>query len=73
MGGCMKVSDYQVSNVVRTYVKNARLRIKGGEASEKVESVIGDTVRLSQEGLRKVRERIDETVRSKVRKHEETA
>jgi hypothetical protein len=68
----VKVSDYQVAHIVKNYMKNVRMKTKAYQKMENGRENIEDTVYLSQEGLMKVRERIDESLRSKVRRNEET-
>jgi len=68
----VKVSDYQVAHIVKNYMKNVRMKTKAYQKMENGMENIEDTVYLSQEGLMKVRERIDESLRSKVRRNEET-
>jgi hypothetical protein len=68
----VKVSDYQVAHIVKNYMKNVRMKTKAYQKMENGRENIEDTVYLSQEGLMKVRERIDVSLRSKVRRNEET-
>ena len=66
----MNVSDYQILNVIKTYIKNMRGKVDSAEDAGK-NSGANDDSPTPDEGMRKmVFDRIDEIVSEKVKKHE---
>ncbi|OPY77162.1 MAG: hypothetical protein A4E64_01224 [Syntrophorhabdus sp. PtaU1.Bin058] len=67
----MTISDYQISNVIRTYMKNMKVRVK--QVDKDHENVArDDEVAISQEGMKKMLfERIGEHTTEKLRKYEQ--
>jgi hypothetical protein len=69
-GNLMTISDYQISSVIRTYVKNMKTRMDG---TEKIRSdpSFADNVAISPEGMKRILfERIGEKMTEKLRRHE---
>lgn len=65
----MTISDYQISNVIRTYVKNMMVKVKPGESLLEAEER-EDNVRISQEGMKRMLfERIGEKMTEKLKRH----
>jgi hypothetical protein len=66
----MTISDYQISSVIRNYVKNMRGKLDAGcTGAEEPESE--DKTAISEEGMKRmVYERIGEKVTERLRKHE---
>jgi hypothetical protein len=66
----VNVSDYQILNVIKTYIKSMRGKVDLADTAGKVPGMNGDSP-LPDEGMRKmVFDRIDEIVSEKVKKHE---
>lgn len=66
----MTISDYQISSVIRNYVKNMRGKLDAGcVAAENCETEDGPTI--SEEGMKRmVFERIGEKMTEKLKRHE---
>lgn len=66
----MSVSDYQILNVIKTYMKSMRGKVDSADMAGKVSGANGDPL-SPDEGMRKMFfARIDEIVSEKVKKHE---
>lgn len=66
----MNVSDYQILNVIKTYIKNMRGKVDSAEDANKHPGTSADAP-SPDDGMRKmVFDRIDEIVSEKVKKHE---
>ena len=66
----MNVSDYQILNVIKTYIKNMRGKVDSAQAADKDPGTNDDSP-SPDEGMRKmVFDRIEEIVSEKVKKHE---
>jgi hypothetical protein len=67
----MTISDYQISNVIRTYMKNMKVRV--GETEKNHENLTkDDEVNISREGMKKMLyDRIGEQVAEKLKKYEQ--
>jgi hypothetical protein len=51
----MSISDYQVSNVIKTYVKNMKVKAKGVEKEPAKDNMIRkDNVMISDAGMKKM-------------------
>ncbi len=67
----MTISDYQITSVIKTYVKNMKLRVKAVEDEIKQETR-EDSVVISEEGMKRMLyERIEGNVTEKLRKYEQ--
>jgi hypothetical protein len=66
----MTISDYQISSVIRNYVKNMRGKLDAGcTATEEREAE--DRTAISEEGMKRmVFERIGEKMTERLKKHE---
>jgi hypothetical protein len=66
----MTISDYQISSVIRNYVKNMRGKLDAGYiAAEEREAE--DRTAISEEGMKRmVFERIGEKMTERLKKHE---
>lgn len=67
----MTISDYQISSVIRTYMKNMKVRMaKPGNETDKESR--DDEVSISCEGMKKMLfDRIGEHVTEKLKRHDE--
>lgn len=66
----MTVSDYQISSVIKTYMKNMKDRLDHVEKTCET-SQEEDSVNISEEGMKRVLfERIGEKVTERLKKHE---
>ncbi len=66
----MNVSDYQIVNVIKTYIKSMRGKIDSAEKADR-DPKTNEDPQLPDEGMRKmVFDRIDGIVSEKIRKHE---
>lgn len=66
----MNLSDYQILNVIKTYIRNMRGKVESEESGQQ-ETRAADGGISSEEGIKKiVYDRIDEIVSEKVKKHE---
>ena len=66
----MSVSDYQMLNVIRTYIKSMRGKVDSADAAGENPGKNDNSSSLD-EGMRKiVFNRIDEIVSEKIKKHE---
>jgi hypothetical protein len=66
----MTISDHQINNVIKTYMKNMKSRMRrlgrGRDGSE------GDNVMISEEGMKRVFfERIGEKMTERLRRHDQ--
>lgn len=67
----MTISDYQISSVIKTYVKNMRIRAKSIEPDVQAEQR-EDAVVISEEGMKRLLfERIGEQVTERLRRYDE--
>jgi hypothetical protein len=67
----MTISDYQISNVIRTYVKNLKTRMDKGERSHP-DTIPADNVAISAEGMKRILfERIGEKMTERLRRHDQ--
>jgi hypothetical protein len=65
----MVISDYQISSVIKTYMRNMKGRTT--ELSAVPEPVSEDKVTISDEGVRKMLfDRIGEKITERLRKHD---
>ena len=66
----MNLSDYQILNVIKTYIRAVRGRVDSADAAGS-DSAPDDDALPSDEGMKKiVFDRIGEIVTEKLRKHE---
>lgn len=66
----MNLSDYQILNVIKTYIRNMRGKAESNELGRKATSH-PDNTEPSEEGMKKmVFERIEGIVTEKIKKHE---
>jgi len=66
----MNVSDYQILNVIKTYIRSVRGRVDSADAVRN-DSAPAEEAPPSDEGMKKiVFDRIGEIVTEKLRKHE---
>ena len=66
----MNLSDYQILNVIKTYIKSLRGRIDSADAARD-NPATNEDVPSSDDGMKKiVFDRIGEIVTEKLRKHE---
>ncbi len=67
----MTISDYQISSVIRTYMKNMKVRMNRAGNEHEVDSR-EDEVNISREGMKKMLyDRIGEHVTEKLKRHDE--
>jgi len=67
----MTISDYQISSVIRTYMKNMKVRINRAGNEHEMEGR-EDEVNISREGMKKMLyDRIGEQVTEKLKRHDE--
>jgi hypothetical protein len=68
----MAISDYQTGSVIKTYMKNMKVKVKDREDGLTQEPK-DDLVVISQEGMKKILyERIGEQMTEKLKKHDQT-
>jgi hypothetical protein len=68
----MTISDYQTGSVIKTYMKNMKVKVKDREDGLTQEPK-DDLVTISQEGMKKILyERIGEQMTEKLKKHDQT-
>jgi len=68
----MTISDYQVGNVIKTYLKNMKIKLKEKETGL-IQKSRDDEVLISQEGMKKVLyNRISEQLVERSKKYDET-
>jgi hypothetical protein len=68
----MAISDYQTGSVIKTYMKNMKVKVKDREDGLTQEPK-DDLVSISQEGMKKILyERIGEQMTEKLKKHDQT-
>ena len=66
----MNLSDYQILNVIKTYIRNMRGKVESEESTQE-DARAADGGISSREGMKKiVYDRIDEIVSEKVKRHE---
>jgi hypothetical protein len=66
----VSVSDYQIVNVIKTYMKSMRGKVDSADTTDRNTGTNGNSP-SPDEGMRKmVFDRIDEIVSEKVKKHE---
>ena len=67
----MTVSDHQINNVIKTYMKNMKRRIRRrGKARGR--SLEEDDVIISEEGMKRIFfERIEEKMTERLRRHDQ--
>ncbi len=65
----MTVSDYQINNVIKTYMKNMKTKVnRAGKASDATQAE--DKVNISEEGMKRVLfKRIGEKMTERLKKH----
>jgi len=67
----MVISDYQISSVIKTYMKNMKVRAKSIERDPAGNGSQEDDVLISQEGIKRMLfGRIGEQMTEKLKKHE---
>ncbi len=67
----MTISDYQISSVIRTYMKNMKVRMNRLGNDQEMEHR-EDEVNISREGMKKMLyDRIGEHVTEKLKRHDE--
>jgi hypothetical protein len=67
----MTISDYQIGSVVKTYMKNLRVKLKEKEDGL-IQKPTDDEVLVSQEGMRKVLyDRINVQIVERSKKHDQ--
>jgi hypothetical protein len=68
----MAISDYQTGSVIKTYMKNMKVKLKDREDGLSQEPK-DDLVTISQEGMKKtLYERIGEQMTERLKKHDQT-
>jgi hypothetical protein len=68
----MTISDYQVGSVIKTYLKNMRIKLKEKE-NGLIQKPRDDEVLISQEGMKKVLyNRISKQLVERSKKYDET-
>ncbi len=66
----MTISDYQISSVIRTYMKNMKVRMNRPGNDQEIDNR-EDEVAISKEGMKRMLfERIEEQMTEKLRKYE---
>ena len=66
----MTISDYQISTVIRTYMKNMKVRMKQGVYNDQESRA--DEVAISKEGMKQMLyDRIGEHVTEKLKRFDE--
>jgi len=67
----MTISDYQISSVIKTYMKNMKVRMNRTGKEQDMEHR-EDEVNISREGMKKMLyDRIGEQVTEKLKRHNE--
>jgi hypothetical protein len=67
----MVISDYQISSVIKTYMKNMKVRAKSVEKDPTTNNAQEDSVLISEEGIKRMLfNRIGEQMTEKLKKHE---
>jgi hypothetical protein len=67
----MTISDYQISSVIRTYVRNMKTRMDQAERVHP-DRAPADTVSISKDGMKRILfERIGEKMTERLRRHEQ--
>ena len=68
----MTIADYQVGSVIKTYLKNMKIKLKEKETGL-IQKSRDDEVLISQEGMKKVLyNRISEQLVERSKKYDET-
>jgi hypothetical protein len=67
----MTISDYQISSVIRTYMKN--MKVRAGQIEKNADTFTReDEVNISREGMKKMLyDRIGEQVTEKLKKYDQ--
>jgi hypothetical protein len=68
----MTISDYQISSVIKTYMKNMKTRVKSLEKEPtNGNGTSEDSVRISEEGIKKMLfNRIGEQMTERLKRHD---
>jgi hypothetical protein len=67
----MTISDYQINNVIKTYIKNMKSRANLADQSHR-EVPADDRILISEEGMRRMLfTRIGEKMTERLRKHDQ--
>ena len=68
----MTISDYQISSVIKTYMKNMKVKAKcQDKESAYLNNINEDNVMISEEGMKKMLfDRIGEQMTEKLRRYE---
>lgn len=67
----MTISDYQISSVIKTYMKNMKVRMNR-PGNDRENDSREDEVNISREGMKKMLyDRIGEHVTEKLKRHDE--
>lgn len=68
----MAISDYQISSIIKTYTDNMRAKIRGGlkNPTNTKRTETGDIVSISEEGRKRLFEKIEENIIEKIRRNE---
>jgi hypothetical protein len=67
----MTISDYQISSVIKTYVRNMKSRIRS-EGPVPGNTLAEDTVTISEEGMKRMLfERIEEKMTERLRRYDQ--
>jgi len=67
----MAISDYQTGSVIKTYMKNMKVKVKDREDGL-IQEPKDDMVTISQEGMKKtLYERIGEQMTERLKKHDQ--
>jgi len=68
----MTISDYQIGSVIKTYMKNMKVKVKDRENGS-VQELKDDLVAISQEGMKTVLyDRIGEQMAERSKKYDQT-
>ncbi len=69
----MTISDYQIGSVVKTYMKNMKVKLKEKEDGLIQKLILDDEALISQGGMRKaLYDRINEQVVERSKRHDQT-
>ena len=68
----MTISDHQINNVIKTYMKNMRSRMVGRLGRSRDDSSENENVTLSEDGMKRVFfERIGEKMTERLKRHDQ--
>ena len=68
----MTISDHQINNVIKTYLKNMRSRMVGRLGRSRDGSSEDDNVMISEDGMKRVFfERIGEKMTERLKRHDQ--